>query len=717
MRLDRGQIVVGRSAGGLATGLKGVHAQAETVWVGWPGDTSRLTETQRAELARGLNAMRIHTVWLSPAEVTNYYDGYANGVLWPLFHYLIDRVPLEAASWDAYVRVNQRFADSVAELAQPGDQIWVHDYHLCLVPGMLRQRLPTLRIGFFLHVPFPSAEVFRTLAWRSGILEGLLGADVIGFHTAAYRRHFANSVGLLLGYRVAGAARGDDVQQLSVAERGVRLVVAPMGVDAIGIGDIARSPAVKASAASLRQPGIRLLLGVDRLDYTKGIPRRMLAFERLLEREPALRGTTRLLQVAVPSRERVDAYREIRRQVEEHVGRINGLYTQGGTVPIHYVYRSLSEVEVIAHYSAADVMLVTPLRDGMNLVAKEFVAARADGDGVLLLSELAGAADELDAALLVNPYDIDGMASAMARALTMPPGEQRARMASLRARVETADVYAWAQRFLRLLDEAPSRVGLSAATPARRLDDVLASLRAAPRRVLLLDYDGTLVPFAARPELAAPDEALLTLLRRVAETPGTAVHLVSGRRREDLERWFGHLPIGLHAEHGLWTRWTGHTPWEMRPLPAPTWMDVIRPALAAWVARIPGSALEEKTAALAFHYRQTHLEAPPEELRRAAEEYARWLPIDVLTGNRVLEIRAHGTNKGAIVTALHDRGELEGIVLAMGDDTTDADLFAALPPDAHTVQVGDVPLPARHRVEGVDGARALLEQLVVREVV
>ncbi|MDP2310867.1 MAG: bifunctional alpha,alpha-trehalose-phosphate synthase (UDP-forming)/trehalose-phosphatase [Pseudomonadota bacterium] len=717
VRLEGGQVFVERSAGGLATGLQGIHAQAETVWVGWPGDTSRLTDEQRAELTRGLDTMRVRTVPLSPAEVARYYDGFANGVLWPLFHYLIDRVPLEAASWETYVRVNQRFADIVAEQAHPGDHVWVHDYHLCLVPGMLRQRLPRLRIGFFLHIPFPSGEVFRTLAWRTPLLEGLLGADVIGFHTASYRRHFANSVGLLLGHRVARAARGDDVHQIFVNGRGVALVVAPMGVDAVGIGDTARSRAVDAQAASLRQPGTRLLLGVDRLDYTKGIPRRMLAFERLLEREPALRGRVRLLQVAVPSRERVDAYRQIRRQVEEHVGRINGLYTQGAAVPIHYVYRSLSEAEVIAHYRAADVMLVTPLRDGMNLVAKEFVAARSDLDGVLLLSELAGAADELDAALLVNPYDINGVASAMARALTMPVGERRARMSSLRARVEAADVHAWAQRFLRHLDEAPARVGPSAATPARRLDDVLAALRSAPRRLLLLDYDGTLVPFAARPELAAPDAPLLTLIRRVAETPGTALHLVSGRRRADLERWFGQLPIGLHAEHGLWTRWPGKTSWEMRPLPPDTWMNVIRPAFEAWVTRLPGSAIEEKTASLAFHYRETGLLDAPEELRRAAEEYARWLPIDVLPGNRVLEVRARGTNKGAIITALRDRGELEGVVLALGDDTTDADLFAALPPEAHTVQVGDVPLPARHRVDGVEGARALLERLVVREEV
>ncbi|MDP2314123.1 MAG: bifunctional alpha,alpha-trehalose-phosphate synthase (UDP-forming)/trehalose-phosphatase [Pseudomonadota bacterium] len=715
VRLDRGRVVVGRSAGGLATGLRGVHASPDSLWIGWPGDTSRFTEAQRSELGRNLEEMRVHPVPLSPAEVTQYYDGYSNGVLWPLFHYLLDRVPLEAASWDTYVRVNERFADIVAELTQPGDHVWVHDYQLCLVPALLRKRRPGLRIGFFLHIPFPSVEVFRTLAWRSAILEGLVGADVIGFHTASYRRHFVDSVALLLGHGVTLAARPDETHELRVGARGVRLVVAPMGIDNAAINTMAGSEEVRAEADTLRQEGTRLLLGIDRLDYTKGIPRRMLAFERLLEREPALRGTTRLVQVAVPSRERADAYRQIRQQVEEHVGRINGLYTQGATVPIHYVYRSLDEAQVIAHYRAADVMLVTPLRDGMNLVAKEFVAARSDLDGVLLLSELAGAADELGAALLVNPYDIGGVASAMARALAMPAHERQARMTTLRARVEVADVNAWARSFLTELDEPPSRVGVAQPTPARRLDDVLASLRAAPRRTLLLDYDGTLVPFAARPPLAAPDAPLLALLRRLTELPGTSVHLVSGRRRADLERWFGDLPLGLHAEHGLWSRWVGTTAWTMRPLPPDAWMDVVRPELEAWVARIPGTAIEEKTASLAYHYREAGLAEAPEALRRAAEEYARWLPVDVLQGNRVLEIRASGTNKGAIVLGLRERGELDGVVLALGDDPTDADLFAALPPDAHTVQVGDVPLPARHRVDGVERARALLEELLVKE--
>ncbi len=715
VRGDRGQLQISRSAGGLATGLKGVHADPSSLWIGWPGDTTRLPEPQRAELAAALDTMRVRPVPLSPAEVAAYYDNFSNGVLWPLFHYLLDRVPLEATTWDTYVRVNERFADVVAESARPGDVAWVHDYHLCLVPALLRKRVPGLRIGYFLHIPFPAAEVFRTLVWRRAILEGLLGADVIGFHTAAYRRHFADAAALVLGHRMERAARPEHVQNLRVGGRTVRLVVAPMGVDVAAIGRIAVSGNVAADSAALRQPGTRLLLGIDRLDYTKGIPRRLLAFERLLEREPSLRGKVRLLQVAVPSREKVDAYRHIRRHVEEHVGRINGLYTQGSTVPIHYVYRSLSEEQVVAHYRAADVMLVTPLRDGMNLVAKEFVAARDDLDGVLVLSELAGAAAELGAALQVNPYDINGVAEALANALSMPESERRLRMHTLRQQVAAGDVHVWADGFLTHL-AAPTPAPAPEVEPTR-LEDVLPTLRAAPRRVLLLDYDGTLVPFAPRPPLAAPDAALLELLRRLAAVPGTEVHLVSGRRRTDLQRWFGDLPIGLHAEHGLWSRWPARGRWEMRPLPLADWKAAVRPGLEAWAERLPGSLIEEKTASLAFHYRETGLSEPPDALRRALEEHARWLPVELVAGNRVLELRARGMDKSGIVQALRERGELGGVVLALGDDTTDADMFAALPPEAVTVQVGDVPLPARWRLGGPDEARAFLERLLEREAV
>ncbi|HSK08955.1 MAG TPA: trehalose-6-phosphate synthase, partial [Vicinamibacterales bacterium] len=356
---------------------------------------------------------------------------------------LQDKIPLDSQGWDTYWRINERFADAVAARANPGDVIWVHDYHLLVLPGLLRQRLPDARIGFFLHIPFPPADLFRVLPWRRPILDGLLGADHIGFHTRGYARHFLTAVEDVLGIETYGG-------RLMSGSRTITTAAHPMGIDAPGFDQMGRS----ADVAALRQAfhddgaGRRLLLGLDRLDYTKGIPRRLLAFERLLEESPDLRGSVRLVQVAVPSRGQVESYRAFRREIEEIVGRINGRFGTVSNVPIHYLHRSFTAEEVVAMYQAADVMVVTPLRDGMNLVAKEFVASRVDEDGVLVLSEFAGASAQLPEALQVNPFDIPGTAAAMAKALSMPEGERRQRMRRLRQHVFDYDVHRWVREFL-----------------------------------------------------------------------------------------------------------------------------------------------------------------------------------------------------------------------------------------------------------------------------
>src|SRR6266516_2968377 len=336
----------------------------------------------------------------------------------PLFHYLINQVPLHVRDWGAYERANRRFAEVVAAHHRPGDLVWVHDYHLMLVPQLVRELVPGARIGFFLHIPFPGSEVFRTLPNRERLLEGMLGADLVGFHTAAYMRHFASSLLRILGIAV-------DVDRAQLGERTVRLGVFPMGIDAGRFARLGADPEVTREVSALRGSGdCAVLLAIDRLDYTKGIPRRLLAFDRLLRRHPSLREHVRLIQVAVPSRTHIE------------------------------VYRSLSERELVALYRAADVMLVTPVRDGMNLVAKEFVAARTDEDGVLVLSEVAGAAAELAEALHVNPYDVDRTSEIYYHALTLPAEERRARMLGLRRRVTTYAVEHWVRSFLGALEAA-----------------------------------------------------------------------------------------------------------------------------------------------------------------------------------------------------------------------------------------------------------------------
>jgi trehalose 6-phosphate synthase/phosphatase len=344
--------------------------------------------------------------------------------------------------WDVYETVNARFADAVAEHWRPGDMIWVHDYQLLRLPALLRARVPDARIGFFLHIPFPNPEIFFTLSVRRWLVEGMLGADLIGLHTRRYRGHLTAALRRFFGIEM------DSSGVVQYQGRPIRLGIFPMGVDAGGLAERASDPDVAEHVNEFREGGQRLLVGIDRLDYSKGIPRRLLALEQLLIEHPEWRERIRLVQVAVPSRAGVTAYRRFRMEVDRLVGRINGKFATPTWTPLHYLYRSVPEVTLSALYRAADVMLVTPVRDGMNLVSKEFVASRTDNDGVLVLSEFAGAADELTDAVIVNPYDVDGMAGAMHRALTMNEDERQTRMRALRTKVLTNDVHQWASAFL-----------------------------------------------------------------------------------------------------------------------------------------------------------------------------------------------------------------------------------------------------------------------------
>lgn len=708
IRLAHGRVEVVPSAGGLATGLRGPHEKTGGLWIGWPGDVAAADPELRRTVEARLAELRVVPVHLSPGDARRFYEGYSNGVLWPLFHSMLDRVPLHTRDWDAYVHANERFADVVAEHANEGDSIWVHDYQLMLLPSMLRRRLPGARIGFFLHVPFPSSEVFRTLPSREKLLEGLLGADLIGFHTFAYLRHFATSL-----LRILGIEPG--VDRVEHDGRYVRLGVFPMGIDGDAFARLADDPEIVAEAAAIRRsaPGTSILLGVDRLDYTKGLLRRMLVVERLLERQPSLRGRVRLMQLAVPSREKVDEYRGFREQLERLVGRINGAYSTVTGAPIHYMYRSVSQRQLVAMYRAADAMVVTPLRDGMNLVCKEFVASRADGDGVLVLSELAGAASELGEAILVNPYDIDGTAAALAQAIAMPEAERRRRMAALRARVMSRSVHDWAKGFLAALASEPAVPSIERRPePAEALGECIGRAR---DLALLLDYDGTLVPLVLRPEMATPDPALLELLGALAALPRCAVHVASGRSREELTQWLGALPLGLHAEHGVWSRSPRGGRWIANVEVNGRWKELVRPVLEEYAARTPGAIVEDKSACIAWHYRAADAQLgtlQAKELRLHLVEALAQQPLEILTGDKVLEVRPHGASKGLASRSVRKSVPADALLVAIGDDRTDEDMFAALPSDAITIHVGRKPARASHRLGAPSDVRSLLWRIV-----
>lgn len=464
---EDGRLAVRRSAGGLATGLRSLHEargdgpgpqgasagigrdeRAGGIWIGWPGDLSWTNPEERAEVDRQLERLRAVPVIIDAAESKVFYGRISNGVIWPVCHDRLDRLPLRVSGWETYERVNRRFADAIAACWEPGDLVWVHDFQLFRVPALLRERIPAARIGFFLHIPFPNPEIFFALPTRRLLVEGIMGADLVGFHTRRYHGHFRAALRRLFHVEMAAD------ETVTWQKRRVLLGVFPMGIDAHAYAERAATREVSAQALALRSDHTRLLVGVDRLDYSKGIPRRLLALEALLESNPEWREKVRLVQIAVPSRGGVRAYQRFRQQLEGLVGRINGRFGTPAWTPIQYVHRSVDDEQLSALYRSADVMLVTPLRDGMNLVAKEFVASRVDEDGVLLLSEFAGAADELTEALIVNPYDVEGTAQTIHRALSMDRTERRRRMQALRAQVMQHDVARWADSFVAALEGA-----------------------------------------------------------------------------------------------------------------------------------------------------------------------------------------------------------------------------------------------------------------------
>jgi trehalose 6-phosphate synthase/phosphatase len=704
----RGKLTLKPSAGGLATGLHSVHDPGNGLWFGWSGLYDRAAGfTPESDEWKRRGCVPVP---LSRIEVRDYYEAYGNGVVWPLFHSLTDRMPLRPGPWATYERVNERFADAVAAELRPDDVVWVHDYQLMRVPGMLRAKAADARIGFFLHIPFPAVEIFSALPGREKVLEGLLGADLIGFHTARYMHNFAAAVERLLGLPVHR-----DI--VVYGGREVRLGVFPMGADVTRFADPAPS-----RSRTPRQPlDRRLLLGVDRLDYTKGIPRRLLAFERLLESHSELRGRVCFLQIAVPSRTDVPAYKRFRHHIDALVGRINGAYGTAAWTPVQYVARPVSQEQLVGLYRSCDVMVVTPLRDGMNLVAKEFVASRVDEDGVLVLSEFAGAADEMHEAMLVNPYDLDYVAETLHDALRMPPDERRARMRSMRRRVIHHDAAHWARSFLDALEETEAyqpapherRTRTELDVAVRRL--IVRAAESAPHRLLLLDYDGTLTALAPTPGLAAPDRSLLSLLRTVAQQPATSVHITSGRDRATLDTWLGGLPVGLHAEHGLWSRMAAGEEWTRADaLPTlPRQADILA-LLEDAVRRVPGSLLERKSTGVAWHYRLADPKLAGAEVRRLRSALSRLLQgeaAEVLTGHRVLEIRLSGVDKGTAVAPALVGLPPGTAIIAIGDDRTDEQLFSALPADAMTIYVGEGPSRARLRLSSVAEVRLLLADL------
>ncbi len=705
-----GKLTFHPSAGGLATGLGSFYRETGGVWLGWPGISLESIRGREEEVQEKLAALSCRPVFLSQRQIENFYYGFSNKTLWPLFHYFLQYAVFDQKLWEAYRRVNRQFCEAVLEVADPESTIWVHDYQLLLLPGLLRERLPQATIGFFLHIPFPSFEIFRVLPWRREILEGLLGADLIGFHTYDYVRHFISAVRRLLGY-------DHQLGLITTENRVVRADAFPMGID---YEKFARSAEKKEVANEIKRLRRRIgdrkvILSVDRLDYTKGIAQRLYAYDQLLERYPQYKEKVVLILVAVPSRTRVEHYMLLKREVDELIGRINGRHGAFGWTPVWYLYRSLQFPTLAALYHLADVALVTPFRDGMNLIAKEYVATTPAEKGMLVLSEMAGAASELGEAIIINPYNLNQMTEAMREALEMDPEEKSARNHYMKYRLRRYDIHRWAKEFVAKLYEIKE---IQQEYVARRVTEaVLKKIKedfeVARTRIEFLDYDGTLVGFASRPEAARPDGELLRLLEKLAQFPGNEVVLISGRDRETLERWFGEIPVSLVAEHGVWVKDRGGD-WKMLELLSTDWKEAIRPIMENFADLTPGAFIEEKDYALVWHYRRADPELSSiraRELKDALYDVTQNLDLLVLEGNKVIEVKPVNVNKGRAARYFLERQEYD-FVLAVGDDWTDEDLFEAMPPHAYTIKVGFGVSRAQYHVESYREVRKILATLV-----
>lgn len=701
------QLEIIRSEGGLATGLGSLGEEFSKEWIGWPGvfatdaeETHRLDQ----EMPQGL-----HAVHLSEEEINQYYEGFSNETIWPLFHYFINFTQYNQEHWKCYEAVNRKFCEKVASVVKPGDMIWVQDYHLMLLPEMLKTVLPANPVGFFLHIPFPSFELFRTLPWRKEILQGLLGADLIGFHTFEYMRHFTSAVYRILGHEC-------DLGEYEINGRAVQVDAFPMGINFEKFYQAAHSVEVQEQVGHFREKfgDSKLILSVDRMDYTKGIINRMQAFSLLLDQHPELKEKVSFIMVSVPSRSNVSKYQDLKEEIDEIVGNINGRHGTVSWTPIHYLYRSVPFEQLAALYNISDICLITPLRDGMNLVAKEFVASKTDATGVLILSELAGAAIELREAVQVNPNDENSIVNAVYDALHMPLEEQQGRMVAMQKHLRKSSIEKWASSFINQLESMDHKRQFieKKLVNGKETETFCGYFSSEGNKLVILDYDGTLQPFCSNPEEACPDEELCEILEEMNAC--ATVLIISGRDHQTMEKWFGGLNVEMIAEHGIWHRDNGE--WSQVKEIDNGWMEDVMPILQKFVSKTPGSMIEEKASSLVWHYRKTdswlaEMRAP--QLVRMLVSVCSKYNLDILQGNKVIEIKIAGIDKGtaAYKWLLKEQWDF---IMAIGDDVTDEDIFTVMPENAHTIKVGTQPTRARYRIHDYSEVRRLLRDLAAK---
>ena len=694
------------SEGGLATGLGSIYQEGENIWIGWPGMT--IEENQQKEVASNLAEMNLVPVFLDDEEIQGYYEGFSNELLWPIFHYTSTYANYVPESWDMYLKVNEKFRDIILSQLKPGDTIWIHDYQLLLLPELIRKVQPNVTIAFFQHIPFPSQELFRLIPWRKELLKGILGADLIGFHTFDDVRHFISAVTHLLSIHVEN-------NLLRVGNRYVAVEPFPMGIDCDKFSELSKNTTVQEHIVSLKKhyKGQKMVLSIDRLDYSKGILQRLEAYELFLEENPSYHEKIVFYMIVVPSRDTVPEYLRLKNEIDRVVGNINAHYRSQDWHPIVYFYQGFPIEILSALYNMADVCLISSLRDGMNLVSKEYVASRNDNKGVLILSEMAGASKELIDAIKVNPTNIFELKESIIEALNMPKEEEITRMEAMRKMVFKFNIHHWVKIFMSRLTEIKE---IQSTMEAKRLkgsvlENLVKSYKNAKNRLIILDYDGTLVGFKKKVEQASPDIELYKLLDILIDDNKNHLALISGRNHKTMEEWFGSKPYHLVAEHGAWTK--ENSMWEQVPGLSKNWKDEVYQLMDAFSDRTPGSFIEEKSYSLVWHYRNVQkglgaLRANElmDNLRYITAPHG----LQLLDGNKVIEVKNTEINKGKATLKLMDQGDYD-FILGIGDDYTDEDIFKVLPDDAYSVKVGSNISAALYYVEDHIEVRSLLSKL------
>ncbi len=708
------------SVGGMVSGLSAYidsmktssFVESEYIWIGWPGITVEDKKQQEELKSKALSDYHAYPIFLSRKTMDKFYNGFCNKTIWPLFHYFPSYTLYDEDSWRYYKHVNEKFCEAIMEIIKPDDIVWVHDYHLMLLPGLLKKKFPDNPVGFFLHIPFPSFEIFRMLPkkWQKDLLEGILGADLVGFHTHEYTQYFLRCVLRIMGYE-------NNMGKIITQNKIVKADTFPMGIDFQKFHDHTNSAQVQKEEEKFDRTlaNYRIILSIDRLDYTKGIINRLLSYEIFLERYKQWHKKLILLLIVVPSRIGVENYQQNKKEIDELVGRINGRFGSIDWTPISYQYKFLPFSSLVALYKRSDIALITPLRDGMNLISKEYIAARTDKTGVLILSEMAGASKELGEAIIINPNNTEEITEALKEALEMPKEEQIRRNHTMQERLKCYDVVRWAHDFIDdLLSVCEEQKRFDARLLNRKVkEEMKVDFKKARRRLILLDYDGTLVPFASSPQMAVPNQDTLNILMSFLKDMRNEIVLLSGRDKDTLERWFGLPNINIVAEHGILIK-EKNCDWSVVKKLNDQWKTRILPVLKLYVDRVPGSFIEEKDFSIAWHYRKSDPEQSSQQAKELMDTLVNLtanIDVQVMQGNKVVEIRNSGFNKGTAGMHWISKNEYD-FILAIGDDFTDEDLFKILPDTAYSIRVGITQSYARFNLHNYVEVIELLREMV-----